>query len=239
MRKLCLTLIATIAGAGIAHGADLPTAYPAYKAPAMAPLLYDWSGLYVGANFGYGFGRATGDISGAGGGSSSISQDLPGVLGGVQVGYNWQSGHWVSGLESDIQFSAQENSNTTACATASCTRNDSMPWFGTTRARFGYAANRWLIYATAGVAYGEAESEITVSSGGASATGSKSDIRAGLALGGGVEVGLTRHWTARLDYLYLDTGDIDNTATLAGVGTINGTARLHNNVVRGAINYRF
>lgn len=242
MKKLLLALAAATAAAGTAQGADLPAAYPPYKAPALvAPPPYDWSGLYVGVNLGYGFGRATGDVTGPAGATASASEDLDGVLGGAQIGYNWQMAHWIFGLETDFQFSGQDASSTLTCATGACsaTRDDTLPWFGTFRGRIGYAFDRLLLYTTVGVAYGQARSELKITSGGTTATASQSDIRAGLAVGGGIEYGLAPHWTGRLEYLYLDSGDIDNTATVSGVGTFNGTTRLHNNVVRLGLNYRF
>ena len=248
MRKILLTLIAFATVSGPAFGADLPPrAYPPTKAPIFVPPPpYNWSGFYFGGNIGYGFATGNNDITGPAGLSLSGSQDLDGIIGGVQFGYNWQLGpRWVVGFETDFQASGQDKTVTGTCPAATCgvavtaSQKNGLPWFGTTRARLGFAANNWLFYSTVGVVYGEGRSELTVTAGGASASKTISKIRAGLAVGGGIEVGLGPHWTGRVEYLYLDTGDITDTVTVAGFGTVTGTTRLHNNIVRAAFNYRF
>src|SRR6266567_4771784 len=115
-------LIATPAAA-----ADLYAKAPAYAA---APFNgYNWNGAYVGVNLGYQWGQLTNW------GSAKPS----GLMGGGQVGYNWQFGQVVVGAEADLQGSG---ANDTFAA-----YKFSNPWFGTVRGRAGYAMNNVLVYA--------------------------------------------------------------------------------------------
>ena len=112
---------------------------PAYAAAPFSG--YNWNGAYVGANLGYQWGKVVNW------GNAAPS----GVMGGGQVGYNWQSGWFVFGVEADIQASG---ANDTFAA-----YKFSNPWFGTLRGRAGYAMNNVLFYGTGGLAYGGARVE--------------------------------------------------------------------------------
>ena len=106
MRKFITSaalVISAIIGAGAAGAADL-AARPYAKAAAlpMVAAIYDWSGFYIGANLGWSFGRSRTDVTIAGAPFAFTSQRMDGILGGLQAGYNWQSGGAVFGLETDI-----------------------------------------------------------------------------------------------------------------------------------------
>ena len=87
----------------------------------------------------------------------------PGILGGGQVGYNWQSGNWVTGFEADIQGTGQRGSGTIFCPAGVCavlpvtaSITEKLDWFGTVRGRLGWTVTpEMMIYATGGLAYGE------------------------------------------------------------------------------------
>src|SRR3954464_12231386 len=135
------------------------------KAPAFAAAPfsgYNWNGAYVGVNLGYQWGKVTN----WGGGEPN------GVMGGGQIGYNWQFGQFVLGAEADLQGSG---ANDTFAA-----YKFSNPWFGTVRGRAGYAMNNVLIYATGGLAYGGGRVEIGAFN--------ESQTHFGWTLGAGVEV---------------------------------------------------
>lgn len=244
--SLCVAAAALCITAS-ARAADLPAAPPpVYKAPSvMYAMPYNWSGFYIGGNLGYGWATASADLTGPGGLTGSGSEDLNGGIFGLQAGYNWQLGQMVVGIETDIQATSQKASQTAACAAATCgvdvtaTRDSKLPWFGTTRLRLGYAADRWLPYITAGVAYGAHTVDITASTATASGSSSSSETRAGFTVGGGVEVGLAPNWSAKLEYLYIDSGTLTTSTTVAGYGTVTADERVKNNVVRGGLNYRF
>src|SRR4051794_33612688 len=135
-----------------ASAADLTSIYKAPPAPAAAA--YNWSGLYGGVNAGYSFGQPSLDAS-TFGASTSTTWNADSFIGGGQVGYNFQSGSLVYGLEVDIAWR-----NATAAATFlnpngldRSTFNDKQGWIGTLRPRVGVAANNWLFYGTGGVAF--------------------------------------------------------------------------------------
>jgi outer membrane immunogenic protein len=136
MKKLFLATTAFVAlAAGSAGAADM-TARPYTAAPPPAPI-YTWTGMYWGANIGYSWGQSKNDRTLFGlGVTARESQDLDGVIGGVQTGYNYQFGAWVWGLETDIQASGQKGSAVIPVIPgATLTTDHKLQWFGTTRPR--------------------------------------------------------------------------------------------------------
>lgn len=177
--------------------------------PTYAPMSmerYSWMGPYVGGNFGYEWANTTNNPT-----------NPEGFAGGIQGGYNWQSGQFVYGGETDLQLSGASD--------RFAPWKFSNPWFGTLRGRAGFAMNNILIYGTGGLAYGDVKAE----------TAALSEIRThfGWAAGIGLEVGFTPHWSARAEYLYIDLNDRGYPAT---TGAQNG---LESNLLRLGVNYHF
>ncbi|MFA6266779.1 MAG: outer membrane protein [Pseudolabrys sp.] len=199
MKKFLLASAGLLSlGIASAQAADMP-ARMATKAPVYtAPALYNWTGPYVGINGGGSFG------SGSNGG----------LVGGT-LGYNFQTGPWVYGLEGDMNWIKANDSSV---------RNN---WLATVRGRFGYAMGSTgsiLPYLTGGVAFGDIENSVA-------GLGTVSDSKTGWTLGGGVEAAISGPLTAKVEYLYVDLGD---GPTLAGVGS-----SYHTNIIRAGLNYRF
>jgi outer membrane immunogenic protein len=197
-------LFATAGTAGVALAADMP-ARPYYTAPT--PVYASaWAGPYLGGTIGYEWG------------SVSNNPTRPsGVEGGIEGGYNWQFGQFVTGVEADISASAAEDTF--------APWQFSNPWFGTVRGRAGVAIGNTLIYGTAGLAVGE----LSVDSPG---NLSQARTSAGWTAGAGVEVGFMAHWSAKAEWLYLDLSDRSFSVT----GTTNG---LSANLIRLGVNYHF
>jgi outer membrane immunogenic protein len=222
--------------------ADLPM-MPDISAPA--PFLSPWSGFYVGANLGGGFATGRSDFSVAGGTFATISNPLTGFTGGGQAGFNMQSGSLVYGLETDFQYADLRGSIGTPCASRFCGAavnaqyRQKVPWFGTVRARAGYAAGGWLFYATGGYAYARLEVDATASAPGATAAVSDNEFRSGWTVGTGIEVLLMPGWTARLEYLYADFGTHTTNFAFNGLPVIADRSRLSMNLVRAGLNYHF
>jgi len=150
----------------------------------------------------------------------------------------------VFGLEADFQFSNMKNSLDAPCPPVVCVGltasfDQKMPWFGTVRGRLGFASQGWLIYATGGYAYSRLESLASASAAGVSVDVSRNENRNGWTLGGGIEVALSRNWSVKAEYLYLDFGTHNGEWMLTGLPTITDSTRLQSNVVRGGVNYRF
>jgi outer membrane immunogenic protein len=203
-----MTMMGPANAADIARRQAMPTKAPMYEAP------YNWAGFYVGINGGYGWG--TSNVAAPFPGSS----DTHGGLVGGTIGYNWQMGRTVFGLEGDIDWSNLRGS--TACAGTTCeTRND---WLSTARGRIGYAFDRFLPFVSGGAAFGDIKNNIA-------GIGSASETKAGWTLGGGVEAAIAGPWTAKIEYLYADLG--------RGASVLGADASLKTNIVRGGINYRF
>ncbi|WP_166301964.1 outer membrane protein [Bradyrhizobium sp. 2S1] len=124
-------------------------------------------------------------------------------------------------------------------------------WFGTVRSRIGFVpAERLLIYATGGLAYGEVKTNITnseVFSTGLSRLwlGNNSDIRVGWTAGGGLEYAFPGNWTLRGEYLYVDLGGSGTTATFQGTDPVQSQIRYNASrenrfsIARAALSYKF
>jgi outer membrane immunogenic protein len=225
--KFVVVAVASLA-AGSALAADIP-ARPSVAAPVMAPASFNWTGVYVGANAGYGSARASSSVTAFGTTTEIDSGSLNGAILGGQIGANWQMNALVLGIEGDLQWANQRQSATVAGITGTHRINT----FGTIRGRVGYAFDRWMIYGTAGWAYGTYRTELTVPP---FAMVSASSSRGGLAAGGGVEAALAQNWTAKLEYLYIDTGKVSEATGLPGI-TMNTQVKDH--VIRLGVNYLF
>src|SRR5690242_21502744 len=173
LRAISLAAVTAAMMAGTAMAADMPARGPApyYSAPAS---YYNWGGFYAGVNAGYSWGHVT---------NSSI--DPSGVFGGGQAGFNWQTGQFVLGAETDIQASAADDTF--------APWKFSNPWFGTLRGRVGYALSNILFYGTGGLAFGELTGETFGLS--------ESHTTAGWTAGVGAEFGFARNWSAKVEYL--------------------------------------
>jgi outer membrane immunogenic protein len=219
MKRFFLACVGVTALAGAAAAADLPppTAAPYYKAPVYAPA-YTWSGFYLGVNGGGAWGRSSWDTTGG-------FNTSGGLVGGT-IGYNYQIGQAVLGVEGDIDWADIGATTTSACAFG-CKTSDT--WLSTVRGRLGYAADRFMPYITGGAAFGDIRA-----SGpglvGASAT------NAGWTVGGGIEFAVAGHWTAKAEYLYVDLGSF-SCGLSCGAAVDNVSFRT--NLLRAGLNYRF
>jgi outer membrane immunogenic protein len=177
--------------------------------------------------------------------------------GGLQAGYNRQFGKYVAGVETDFNFTGVNNSSTINATGPLLTPSffpetisHRLDWFGTVRGRLGFTpADRLLLYATGGLAYGHVASStgITFSTPGIffPFAGSASATRAGWTVGGGGEWAFADHWSAKLEYLYVDLGTM---SYLSGNGNPTGRATpsffqtdvtTHEHIVRVGVNYMF
>ncbi|MEX0752474.1 MAG: outer membrane protein [Xanthobacteraceae bacterium] len=230
MKKLLLASVGalSVALAGAATAADLPrqSAMPA-KAPAAYMLPpYSWTGLYLGLNGGGGWGNSRWS-DGAG---STGDFDVSGGLFGGTLGYNWQTGPVVFGVEGDLAWSGIDGSTSAGiCTGVTCTTENN--WFGTARGRLGYSVDRVMPYVTGGIAFGGIEAKTPGFPG-------ESDTQVGWTVGTGLEFALTGNWTAKGEYLYADLGDIDcSAANCGGTGTTKVEFDAH--ILRAGLNYRF
>jgi outer membrane immunogenic protein len=205
-----------------------------WNAPAAYyPQAFRWSGFYAGLQGGYGWGGtdATSITLGAGSGQS-FSYSTSGAVGGVHAGYNWQSGSFVMGLETDLELSGIDGSGIGNFGGVHITNID---WLGSLRARAGIAAGSTLFYLTGGLAYGGISVDRTAGVGFVPFTGD-SQWKTGWTLGGGIEHAFTPNISARIEYRYTDFGQITYTSPSAG---ITDTSDVTHSAVRAGLSFKF
>jgi outer membrane immunogenic protein len=201
-----------------ASAADLPVrAAPPAPIVAAAPI-FTWTGFYAGVNAGYGWNTNDDDV--VIGGVTFEADDEGGFVGGGQVGYNYQIGTFVIGAEADIQYADIGGDNDFGGILA---EDDSDSWFGTVRARAGWAFDRALIYATGGLAYGEINNGFS----------SSDDVSVGWTIGGGVEYAFTNNLTAKVEGLYVNLEQDDDVPVVAGQD------ETEHGLIRAGLNYKF
>ena len=178
-----------------------------------------------------------------------------GFTGGGQVGFNWQAGNTVLGLETDFQ-SFRQNSRSTATGLFpdycplpfTISHSTSTDWLWTLRPRVGFAANNWLVYATGGVAVANVKANWQYTDDFANTeSASLSKTKVGWTVGAGVEYAISQAWSVKAEYLYVDLGDEQITThnlLNAGVDPIPGQPFFHSvslksNIVRAGLNYKF
>jgi outer membrane immunogenic protein len=207
MKRVVLgaTGMALFGFAASAEAADLyaPRAPYTVNQPLNA---FSWAGPYIGGNLGYEWGNV-----------SNNPTKPSGFAGGVQAGYNWQRGPWVFGVEGDIEGTAADDTF--------APWKFSNPWFGTLRGRAGYAISNVLFYGTGGLAFGE----LTGQTFGIS----ESHTTFGWTAGLGAEIGLAPHWSAKIEYLYVD---LSSSQFVTVTNTSNG---YRFGALRAGVNYHF
>lgn len=229
------------------------------KAAAQPIAVQDWTGLRIGANLGLGSVRDSGapycyNPAGALNGFGCLiplaaTTSGTGVLGGGQIGYNWQSGKLVYGVETDLQASAIKGSTTIPGPFAlvgvpitggtNYIAEEKLKWLGTARGRLGVAWDRALVYATGGVAYGGVSTSSNLISPGVQYPASGSATKAGWTLGGGVEWAFAPKWSTKIEALYYDLGSvtISTTSPLTGY-SFGKTFNVRGGIARVGLNYK-
>jgi opacity protein-like surface antigen len=202
-----------------ALASDLPTKSPVHKTQIAAPA-YNWSGFYVGANFGGGWSSGSLNIA-----DNNPYGGLTEFIGGIQAGYNFQAGHLLFGVEGDFD-GASFNHPTLPVPTLGSV---DQKWISTVAGRVGLVDDRWLVFAKLGG--GWVKSDATVNIPGSRWSGSNTN--SGWLVGGGIEYGFKPHWTIKLEYDYLALSNW-NSATVPAV-QLNRDLQM----VKAGINYKF
>ncbi len=273
IRKLLLASAAAggLAAAMPASAADLavrPAPAPAFVAPVVAPVpVFTWTGWYIGGNAGGKWGKFSGGTTagpfddvvpngdvfafdtGYGGGA---------FLGGGQIGFNWQTGPWVFGVEGDfegtnvkhdITLGADPGGGAFVAGDTFRFKND---WQASVRARGGIAFDRWLVYATGGVAWAGVKADAFISPGFVGnvavpgAFASDRHTLVGGTVGGGVEFALMDNVTLGVEYRYSDFGSetfnlgIVPLTAGGGVGPgVTSDVKLQTHEVTARLNFKF
>ena len=201
--KLGLAAAMLASVSAVSDAADAPRA-PAYRAGPPVPLFYNWAGFYGGVHLG------AGGFDGGGGG----------LVGGGQVGYNYQVNQWVLGVEGEFSGTTIKDSVTvTGPFGGSMSVHAGIDWVSTLAPRVGYAFDRWLVYGKVGGAWIHASAGIDGTGiGSISINGTTSGWMAGV----GAEYALRDNWTAKVEFDTMDFGGGSNF-----------------NVLKAGVNYRF
>jgi len=219
MKQLLLAGVA-LSVASAASAADMQ-ARPYTKAPppAIVSPAYNWSGFYVGAMGGYGWGTNAGS----------------GGFGGGTVGYNWQfpGSQFVFGVEVDAAGASIKDNFSQVQDDVLITQNSKINSFGSVTGRAGFAMDAVLLYAKGGFAWGNNKTTISVPEFGV--TSSDSHTHTGYTLGGGVEYMFAPNWSAKGEYMFTSLGS--ENYNLLGEQLASGNIDFH--TVKVGVNYHF
>jgi len=246
MKKFLLATVSMVALTSVARAADMPAKAPMYFPVPVA----DWTGLYMGAQGGVVRHRASFDdfdcvtvICPA----TLDRRKVGGTFGGL-LGYNWQQGSFVYGVEGDMNWNgAKASLPDFRIGIETLSTSYDINWLATLRGRAGLALDATLLYITGGAAFGHVKNSVTVTTNVSQETDSfaQNQTKLGWTAGVGIEHILGRHWTARAEFRYVDLGQTDVTCAavvgnrVCGGGTYRG--EFSNTLMMGLVglNYKF
>jgi outer membrane immunogenic protein len=236
MRKFLLGTVGLVA-LGIAApavAADLP-ARTYTKAPAYVASVYDWTGFYIGINGGWGQSR---DRRLDPFGTLLSSYNANGGTVGGQVGYRWQTGAWVFGLEAQGNW-ADISGSTAVVGVPAITLRSKTDALGLFTGQVGYAMNNALLYVKGGASITDRRYQFVTTGGGLVLADTGYQTRLGGVVGGGVEYGFTPNWSAALEYDHIFENRHGVTYNTV-VGPLTGSsAGGDSDLITARINYRF
>lgn len=276
MRNFNLIVFAAVAGIVMvgpcaASAADLPApTYSKAPAPAVMAAVYDWNGFYVGANVGYGWATdatalgstlplvAPGFITLLNSANAAATKPA-GVIGGGEVGYNWQRGQVLAGLEADISgtdIHASNDFSGPVGVTRFVHSDERLGWLATLRGRLGFLpVQQLLLYATGGLAVGQVKTNSSLTTTvpnnvpacvaanvGLCMGSSDTSTKTGWTVGAGAEYALTANWTVKAEYLFVNLGNSASTGfdtRFAPPLPLFANTRDDFHIARVGVNYRF
>jgi outer membrane immunogenic protein len=274
MKKIAFGLIAALSLIGTSAGttafaADMPVG-PAWTAP-VEPVRFTWTGFYIGGIAGAAISRpqvnltvvdgpaplyAGGDIGRLQNVGSTKSSDVTGAFGG-RIGYNYQTGQYVWGLEGDFTSIRSKVTRFTTgnpfagfgAGVANFNSTTQTDWVSTIRGRWGLAVDRVMLYATGGVAFGKvsfANSYVGFSPAGGGnefENSSASKTQVGWTIGGGIDYCINNNWVLSFDYEHIDLGTLKASGLVTtgnpNTATMTFNTRLFTDIVSAGVAYKF
>ncbi|MEP6838700.1 MAG: outer membrane beta-barrel protein [Bradyrhizobium sp.] len=229
-------IVSVVVGVSAAAAADLPA--PIYtKAPVIVDPAYNWSGFYAGAHAGYVWGRSRVFDNGV---LTESGAPKDGFVGGLLAGYNQQMGPFVLGLEGDFGWANAKGHGTIADPPPAPAPLPTGPntyrlmWDSHLVGKAGFTSDRWLLFATGGIAIAGFSFQEGVPPGEPAANRIPATY-VGFSVGGGVEYAFTQNLLGRLQYIYDDFGGKSFTAADGGTYRVNLTSQ----TLRGGLSWKF
>lgn len=237
MKKMLLAGSALFAALSIASAA---------QAADVAPVsTYDWTGFYLGANAGVAWNNSSVDndvylrgsrVNGLG---NSIDGDQTAFTAGGLLGYNYQMDQVVLGVETDFNYLGFGDDRTRDFGNGVISKTSfDADWFGTIRARLGFAIDNVLLYGTGGAAYGHMSADGKLTDGTNTWKGSTDTTNWGWTIGAGAEYGIDQ-WSLGLEYLYVDLGSAEWDSNVINSANLEGNIDWAFSTVRATVKYRF
>ena len=237
-RQILLASVGAIAIAGSAFAADLPYRGPppVYLPPAP---IFTWSGLYIGGQIGYAWGRDDTDFSTLDPAAPffTIGTRPEGVIGGAHLGYNLQIAQWVIGLEGSVDGTSLSKT-VSLFGVPFLTVRSREDVQGSIRGRLGIAFDRVLLYGTGGAAFSNVKDDYSIGDP-FNLQESITKTRTGWTVGGGLAYAVTNNWSIGAEYRYSDFGRFNDFPF--GVLASVPVARHHltENQVQARFSYKF
>jgi outer membrane immunogenic protein len=269
MKKLFAALSIILGSTIAAAAADMAPAYT--KAPVMPATVASWGGFYVGINGGGAWGRTdtslvttngtvpfgffdVDNIAGVNAAGNNRIHTSGGIAGG-QIGYIWQNGGAIFGIEAAFDWTNLNGSQSRTQAyfdnpnLFTVSQNPRADWLFTFLGRVGYDLGAWYPYVTGGLALSNLQYGFNYTDNffapGCACAANFSQTKLGGAVGAGLAWRITGNWTLRGEYLYIAFGDLNGTSTLVGgpidLGTASfaHTAKFSENIARLSLDYTF
>jgi outer membrane immunogenic protein len=244
IRKTIAAVAALLATTTMASAADMAVK----AAPVLPPVVWSWTGFYIGAHVGAGFGETESTIT-----TAAPVVSLPfsqnsrsGFLGGGQIGYNWQAGWAVFGVQADI--AGMNVKGTTPCGVVInlFTCSSESQWLATVSGRLGAVVlDRGLVYVKGGGAWLNTDHDVTLPfTAPATNITSLNSTTWGWLVGLGTEWMITPNWTAFIEYNYIQFDTKNETFTInpliAGPGaTVRADLTNTLSIAKVGVNYKF
>jgi outer membrane immunogenic protein len=233
----CVVALAAVLAATPSLSRDLGVSATAAASPS------SWTGLYAGGHVGGGWSPLT--YYDPAFPTWKLSHTPAGAIGGAQAGYNFQFGPWVIGVEGDVAWSGMkdrviDNNPPIGAATfAGDIFEAKVRWIGLVTGRLGYAWDRLLIYAKGGAAWANSELHFQFVQVAGFGPTKLRDTREGWTVGGGVEYAFAPHWSAKLEYNYVDFGRSGLVTYLPLPDGFVATFAQELHLAKAGVNYRF
>lgn len=242
IRSALLALPVSTLALASAVAADLPTRKPA-PAYTPAPPIFTWTGFYVGVQGGWSGGGSNkvNFASPAFGGAGSVSGWRPdGGFLGLRAGYDYQfpASPFVLGVVADLNYDWMKKSTAGVVGPVAYFGSSRIDWDGSLRLKAGYAIDRFMIYATGGVAFANEKFRFGTTLPVASFI-SESDTRVGWTIGGGLQYAVTNNLIAGLEYRYAQFDRKTYSGAVVPAGIVTASSRPDFHRVAATLDWKF